>query len=346
MKVGQMISMVEFDGLPEEQHDELQAQARDAARRRPAGPVRAPREADAQGVRRAAGPDLLRFRRARVRRRLDRPGPSRDDPRRRRGRRQDPVSGGRGGGRDRPAQRDVAAAARQAAGAGARRQGDGRGAARADRRGARLRARGPEPAPDRAAAARPSRSSPCPASTPTCRPGASSSRSTSRVDASRRCGGRTRPSATATARSSSGSSSGCSIATGSPSGTRTRATTCCAPTAESASLTSAAPRRGRRAHRRRSGRSRSPSATRTQPALKAAMIAGGYLPANRADAVEAEFALRLMRRAIKWYAVPGERRFSPGHERRDRESRASGQRRAGGDQVAGQPVHGSARPRS
>jgi predicted unusual protein kinase regulating ubiquinone biosynthesis (AarF/ABC1/UbiB family) len=54
--------------------------------------------------------------------------------------------------------------------------------------------------------------------------------------------------------------------------------------------------------------------------LKAAMIAGGYLPANRADAVEAEFALRLMRRAIKWYAVPGERRFSPGHERRDRES--------------------------
>ena len=26
-----------------------------------------------------------------------------------------------------------------------------------------------------------------------------------------------------------------------------------------------------------------------------------------------------MRLAIKWYAVPGERRFSPGHERRDRD---------------------------
>ena len=65
------------------------------------------------------------------------------------------------------------------------------------------------------------------------------------------------------------------------------------------------------------------------PALKAALIAGGYLPADRADAVDAEFALRLMRRAIKWYAVPGERRFSPGHERRDREhERPDGEQRA------------------
>jgi predicted unusual protein kinase regulating ubiquinone biosynthesis (AarF/ABC1/UbiB family) len=53
--------------------------------------------------------------------------------------------------------------------------------------------------------------------------------------------------------------------------------------------------------------------------LKTALVAGGYLPADRADAVDAEFALSLMRRAIKWYAVPGERRFSPGRERRDRE---------------------------
>ena len=67
---------------------------------------------------------------------------------------QGPVSRGRGGGRDRPAQRDAAAAARQAAGPGAGRQGAGRRDARADRRGARLRARGPEPAPDRAADAR------------------------------------------------------------------------------------------------------------------------------------------------------------------------------------------------
>jgi predicted unusual protein kinase regulating ubiquinone biosynthesis (AarF/ABC1/UbiB family) len=54
-------------------------------------------------------------------------------------------------------------------------------------------------------------------------------------------------------------------------------------------------------------------------ALKAALRAGGYLPAGRADAVDAEFALNLMRMAIKWYAVPGERRFSPEEARRGRE---------------------------
>jgi predicted unusual protein kinase regulating ubiquinone biosynthesis (AarF/ABC1/UbiB family) len=46
-------------------------------------------------------------------------------------------------------------------------------------------------------------------------------------------------------------------------------------------------------------------------ALKAALLTGGYLPAERADAVDADFALGMMRMAIKWYAVPGERRFSP-----------------------------------
>jgi len=54
-------------------------------------------------------------------------------------------------------------------------------------------------------------------------------------------------------------------------------------------------------------------------ALKAALSAGGYLPAGRADAVDADFALGLMRMAIKWYAVPGERRFSPADTRRGRE---------------------------
>jgi predicted unusual protein kinase regulating ubiquinone biosynthesis (AarF/ABC1/UbiB family) len=44
--------------------------------------------------------------------------------------------------------------------------------------------------------------------------------------------------------------------------------------------------------------------------LKAALVGAGYLPTDRADAVDADFALSLMRRAIKWYAVPGERRFS------------------------------------
>jgi predicted unusual protein kinase regulating ubiquinone biosynthesis (AarF/ABC1/UbiB family) len=62
--------------------------------------------------------------------------------------------------------------------------------------------------------------------------------------------------------------------------------------------------------------------------LKGGLIAGGYLPADRADAVEAEFALRLMRRAIKWYAVPGQRRFAnrEEHRGRDRERPDSEQR--------------------
>jgi predicted unusual protein kinase regulating ubiquinone biosynthesis (AarF/ABC1/UbiB family) len=50
---------------------------------------------------------------------------------------------------------------------------------------------------------------------------------------------------------------------------------------------------------------------RDAAAVKAALLAGGYLPASRADAVDADFALGLMRMATKWYAVPGERRFSP-----------------------------------
>jgi predicted unusual protein kinase regulating ubiquinone biosynthesis (AarF/ABC1/UbiB family) len=51
--------------------------------------------------------------------------------------------------------------------------------------------------------------------------------------------------------------------------------------------------------------------------LKAALRAGGYLPASRADAVDADFALGLMSMAIKWYALPGERRFSPADGRRE-----------------------------
>jgi predicted unusual protein kinase regulating ubiquinone biosynthesis (AarF/ABC1/UbiB family) len=64
-------------------------------------------------------------------------------------------------------------------------------------------------------------------------------------------------------------------------------------------------------------------------ALKTALRAGGYLPAGRADAVDADFALSLMRMALKWYAVPGERRFSPldrrdlDRERSDPEERAA-----------------------
>ena len=50
---------------------------------------------------------------------------------------------------------------------------------------------------------------------------------------------------------------------------------------------------------------------RDAPALKAAMVGGGYLPAGRADAVDPDTALRLMGMAIRWYAVPGWRRMSP-----------------------------------
>jgi predicted unusual protein kinase regulating ubiquinone biosynthesis (AarF/ABC1/UbiB family) len=59
----------------------------------------------------------------------------------------------------------------------------------------------------------------------------------------------------------------------------------------------------------------------TPAALKDALITSGYLPAARASSVDTEFAFKLMRRAIKWYAVPGHRRFSGGSSRRghDRE---------------------------
>ncbi len=55
------------------------------------------------------------------------------------------------------------------------------------------------------------------------------------------------------------------------------------------------------------------------PGLKAALIEGQYLPVERSDVLDEEFALKMMRRATKWYAVPGERRFSPRRER-ERES--------------------------
>lgn len=70
-------------------------------------------------------------------------------------------------------------------------------------------------------------------------------------------------------------------------------------------------------------------------ALRAALLAAGYLPASRADAVDADWALRLMRMALGWYAVPGERRFSPDDARsdRDRERPDSEQRAAMTTQV-------------
>ena len=66
-------------------------------------------------------------------------------------------------------------------------------------------------------------------------------------------------------------------------------------------------------------------------AVKAALVAGGYLPADRADAVEADLSLSLMRMATSWYAVPGERRFSPDHARRGRDREGRGRVGRGGD---------------
>ena len=69
--------------------------------------------------------------------------------------------------------------------------------------------------------------------------------------------------------------------------------------------------------------------------LKDALVAGGYLPASRAHAVDPEFALRMMRRATSWYAVPSFRRFAPeDHEQhRDRERADAEQRASIKDQV-------------
>jgi predicted unusual protein kinase regulating ubiquinone biosynthesis (AarF/ABC1/UbiB family) len=52
--------------------------------------------------------------------------------------------------------------------------------------------------------------------------------------------------------------------------------------------------------------------------LKTALSAVGYLPAERADAVDAEWAMSLMRMAISWYAKPRYRRFGPEDARADR----------------------------
>jgi predicted unusual protein kinase regulating ubiquinone biosynthesis (AarF/ABC1/UbiB family) len=57
------------------------------------------------------------------------------------------------------------------------------------------------------------------------------------------------------------------------------------------------------------------------PALKSALIKGGYLPAERADVVDSDLALRMMRNATRWYAVPGHRRLGSEDEERRRRRR-------------------------
>ncbi len=70
-------------------------------------------------------------------------------------------------------------------------------------------------------------------------------------------------------------------------------------------------------------------------ALKAALSDGDYLPGDRAEAIDAEWALRLMRFATGWYAVPGGRRFSPErrHGSSDREPPDAEQRAAAREQI-------------
>jgi predicted unusual protein kinase regulating ubiquinone biosynthesis (AarF/ABC1/UbiB family) len=58
---------------------------------------------------------------------------------------------------------------------------------------------------------------------------------------------------------------------------------------------------------------------RDAAALKEGLIAGGYLPAGRAEIVDAELALRLMRHATRWYAVAGHRRLPSERPRRGRD---------------------------
>ena len=56
-----------------------------------------------------------------------------------------------------------------------------------------------------------------------------------------------------------------------------------------------------------------------QGALKSALVAGAYLSADGAQQVDGELAMKLIRRVTRWYAVPGERRFSGEHGRRGSE---------------------------
>ncbi len=62
-------------------------------------------------------------------------------------------------------------------------------------------------------------------------------------------------------------------------------------------------------------------------ALKSALITGGYLPEDRAHIVDPELVLRMMRGATRWYAVPGHRRLPTEHQRREREDEGTREQR-------------------
>ena len=71
------------------------------------------------------------------------------------------------------------------------------------------------------------------------------------------------------------------------------------------------------------------------PALKAALITGGYLIADGAERVDDALALNLLTHATRWYAVPGVRRFNGefGGRDRDRPPRDPDRRDAFKDQI-------------
>ena len=146
MKVGQVLSTIDFAALPEDERENFKqtlAQLRDDV---PPLPFKRLEKLLREELGEKPSDDLRRVRGGGVRGRLDRPGAPRRDARGQGGRGQGPVPRRRRGGRDRPAQPLAAAAARAAARARPGRQGALRRAARADRGGARLRARGPAPA--------------------------------------------------------------------------------------------------------------------------------------------------------------------------------------------------------
>jgi predicted unusual protein kinase regulating ubiquinone biosynthesis (AarF/ABC1/UbiB family) len=55
--------------------------------------------------------------------------------------------------------------------------------------------------------------------------------------------------------------------------------------------------------------------------LQAALVGGGYLRPDGQELIDGELVLKLMRRATRWYAVPGQHRFSGERDRRGRERR-------------------------
>ena len=182
MKVGQMISMVEFDGLPEDQRQALQTKL--ASLRDSVPPVPFPK-LERMMRDELGGPltqRVLGVRGAGVRRRVDRPGPPRGHGRAATGGGQGPVPGRRRGGRDGSAQRACCCC---------RWSSDslpdstrGRCSPSSANGSARSSTTSSRPSTSAASSGRcgATRSSSCRASTPPCRPGASWCPSTSRGD--------------------------------------------------------------------------------------------------------------------------------------------------------------------